>query len=168
MRTWLSGKVKQGMQNSHGEVVAVTVGPRTDVLWCIAAQGPLGAALCTKWYRTLCTAAHWGRWGPRVAVAPPRADAEVFAQPEHLSLSSIQPVHTADKHHAVHCTSVGKKRALSCYCTYFTALLGGRVSLPSRGGELNCCSAAAAHWQVARPTTTMWAGFTHTIFLGYF
>ena len=48
-----------------------------------------------------------------MAVAPPRADAEVFAQPEHLSLSSIQPVHTADKHHAVQCTSVSKKRSLS-------------------------------------------------------
>ena len=111
VRTWLSGKVKQGMQNSHGEVVAVTVGPpRTDVLWCIAAQGPLGAAHCAQNDIAHCAQQ---RWGPRVAVAPPRADAEVFAQPEHLSLSSIQPVHTADKHHAVQCTSVSKKRSLS-------------------------------------------------------
>ena len=60
--------------------------------------------------------------------------------------------------------------ALSCYCTYFTALLGGgRVSLPSRG-ELNCCSAAAAHWQVAPNNYHVSRLHSHhisRIFLGY-
>ena len=93
---WKSFRVKQGMRSSHGEVVAVTVG-RAEMLTILAhcsvlaGQGPLGAAShCAQNDIAHCAqqcTEGGGDPGWRLPPLPPGADAEVFAQREHLSLS---------------------------------------------------------------------------------
>ena len=92
----LSGKVvqvKQGMQSSHGEVVAVTVvGRRTQMLTILTAlyssARPVGSRTVHKLISHTVHSSAQGSGDPGWRLPPPPgADAEVFAQREHLSLS---------------------------------------------------------------------------------
>ena len=62
----------------------------------------------------------------------PGADADLFAQREHLSLSWIQPVHTYCSRDALHRFEIRARR--SCACLAHSSSLHHRF---------NCCSAAA-------------------------
>ena len=85
-------QVKQGMQSSHGEVVAVTVvGRRTQMLTILTAlyssARPVGSRTVHKLISHTVHSSAQGGGDPGWRLPPPRADAEVFAQREHLSLS---------------------------------------------------------------------------------
>ena len=114
------------MQNSHGQVVSAPRRGRRCSEQDEARWEPTRSV-----YKVLCSV--WRTEGGGCPPVPlPGADADVFAQREHLSLSWIQPVHTYCSRDALHRFEIRAPR--SCACPAHSSSLHHR---------LNCCSAAA-------------------------